>query len=183
MQRDPRSQLLVTRGTNWNTSRSSVEYLSVMKTGQSSGFVQWNVFQIVQPSSSLELWRYLRTDEIGVQNELFSRPCRLKPSESTKDLAHHKVAFSECRYGALLQWCRIHRLFLGRFYAETYAALHSRREESLVERRLAWWLIAVMLTVEPFSHYTPGVGHGSTTSTSNFGMANIVVSCYLLFAF
>lgn len=114
---------------------------------------------------------------------LFPRLYRLKLSEGTKDLAHHKVAFIGSRHGALLPQCRVFRLLLGCFYPETYAALHSRCKESLVERRLAWWLIAVMLAVEPFLHYASGVGHGSATSTPNFGMADVVMPPYFLFAF
>jgi len=97
------------------------------------------------------------------------------------DLAHDKVAFIGRRYGALLR-C-IFRLFFGRSHTETYAAFHSRCEKSLVECRLAWWLIAVMIAVEAFLHYTSGVGYGSATSTSNFGMADVIVSSYFLFAF
>jgi hypothetical protein len=32
-------------------------------------------------------------------------------------------------------------------------------------------------------HYASGVGHSSATSTSNFGMADVIVSSYFLFAF
>jgi hypothetical protein len=40
-----------------------------------------------------------------------------------------------------------------------------------------------MLAIEPFLHYASGVSHGSATSTLNFGMADVVVPSYFLFAF
>jgi hypothetical protein len=40
-----------------------------------------------------------------------------------------------------------------------------------------------MLAIEPFLHYASGVGYGSATSTPNFGMADVVVPSYFLFAF
>jgi hypothetical protein len=43
--------------------------------------------------------------------------------------------------------------------------------------------IAVMIAVEPFLHYASGVGHGSTTSTPDFGMADIAVPSYFFFTF
>ena len=43
--------------------------------------------------------------------------------------------------------------------------------------------LAAMIAVEAFLHYTCGVGYSSATSRSDFGMADVMVSSYLLFAF
>jgi hypothetical protein len=40
-----------------------------------------------------------------------------------------------------------------------------------------------MIAVEPFLHYAYGIGHGSTTLTQDFGMANVAVSSYFFFTF
>lgn len=74
-------------------------------------------------------------------------------------------------------------LLLGCFHLKTYTALHSCCKESLVGCQLAWWLIAVRVAVKSFLHYASRVGHSSTTSATDFSMADIAVPFYSFFSF